>query len=322
MGGGTWDTGLYRAAATTRAKLGVDDFAYSKATHAKPTSAWAVDPALDPKLIKGVRESRDSDEHPDSVAIAVTFDVTGSMGRIPAGLQKKLSFLMEFVIGRGGVAHPQILMAAVGDATCDRVPFQIGQFESDNRLDEQLRLIFLEGGGGGQISESYGLSFYAAARKTTTDCWEKRGRKGYWFTIGDEKSWPVKSEHVLEVFGDTIQERELAVKDLIAEASERWHLFHIVPRNASHGEDPDVLDFWRELLGQHVLRIDDMDKICELIAAQIALMEGAEFDDIRAAAGDDVAKALVPATGWNAPKAASSGTVPVPPNRPGSISTF
>ena len=30
------------------------------------------------------------------------------------------------------------MFGAIGDATCDRAPLQVGQFESDNRMDGDL----------------------------------------------------------------------------------------------------------------------------------------------------------------------------------------
>ena len=70
------------------------------------------------------------------------------------------------------------MFAAVGDATCDRVPLQVGQFESDNRMDQNLEHMILEGGGGGQKTESYELMLYVAARHTAIDCWDKRRPQG------------------------------------------------------------------------------------------------------------------------------------------------
>ena len=58
------------------------------------------------------------------------------------------------------------MFGAIGDATCDRVPLQVGQFESDNRMDDDLGRIVLEGGGGGQQTESYELAMYFMARHT------------------------------------------------------------------------------------------------------------------------------------------------------------
>src|SRR6478672_3000533 len=133
MGNGAWNDNTYRAAATFRRARGIDDFGYSAELFDRPRDQWRADRTMDPFGVP-VRESRDSAEHPNSTPIAVLFDVTGSMGR---------------------------------------VPLQVGQFESDNRMDDQLRTIFLEGNGGGQKSESYELATYFIARHTVTDAWEK-----------------------------------------------------------------------------------------------------------------------------------------------------
>ena len=93
---------------------------------------------------------------------------------------------MDTTIEKACIKHPHILVGAIGDAHCDDYPFQVGQFESDNRFDEQLRSIILEGGGGGQLMESYGLAYRFAAYHTALDCYEKRGKEGYFFTTGDE----------------------------------------------------------------------------------------------------------------------------------------
>ena len=66
-----------------------------------------------------VRESRDSDIHPESHAVAVLFDVTGSMQKVPRILQENLPRLMGLLIRKGYLEHPHILIGAIGDATCD-----------------------------------------------------------------------------------------------------------------------------------------------------------------------------------------------------------
>src|SRR5262249_20618935 len=137
-----------------------------------------------------VRESRDSDVHPESHAVAVLLDVTGSMQTVPRILQKSLPRLMGLLIRKGYLEHPQILIGAVGDATCDSAPLQVGQFESGIEIEEDLGRLFLEGGGGGQVTESYELAMHFLAHHTSLDCVEKRGKKGYAFLIGDEAPYP------------------------------------------------------------------------------------------------------------------------------------
>ena len=65
---------------------------------------------------------------------------------------------------------------------------------------EDLGKLFLEGGGGGQLTESYELAMYFMARHTSIDCHEKRGKRGYLFIIGDEMPYPkVKRREVAQL---------------------------------------------------------------------------------------------------------------------------
>lgn len=301
MGSGTWSTDVYSAAKAYRARTGDSAFGYTDGLSRKPRSTWRVHPDLDPKGVE-LRESRDSDEHPKSQAISVLFDVTGSMGGIPRVLQTKLPGLFGLLLRKGYVESPQIMFGGVGDATCDRAPLQVGQFESDNRMDEQLGKILLEGGGGGQMTESYELAMYFMARHTAIDCYEKRGRRGYLFLLGDELAYgKVKAEEIREVIGDDVAE-DIPLPQIVAELKRRWEVFHIIPQGAYHAGDDKLTEFWRKLFGQNVIELDDLDAVCETIAVTIGLAERAidldtgldDLGDIGSDAGDAVGKALAP----------------------------
>jgi len=300
MGSGNWSTHVYDAAERYRSASGTGAFAYSdRVRSSSPRGSWAAHPSLDPKGLT-IRESRDSAEHPTSLAISVLFDVTGSMGGVPRVLQSKLPDLFGLLLRKGYTAHPQILFGAVGDATCDRVPLQLGQFESDNRMDEQLGNILLEGGGGGQMTESYELALYAMARHTALDCHQKRGRRGYLFLIGDEMPYgKVKAREVQAVLGERI-ERDIPVPEILAELRRTFHVFYILPAGASYAGNPEVLTLWRHLLGQNVIELDDLDAVCETIALTVGLGEEAidlasglaDLHDIGSTVADSVARAL------------------------------
>ena len=183
MGSGKWSPATYFDRAAVRRKAGADAFAYG--ANAIASGHVRVHQTLDPHGL-ALRESRDSVEHPASNAIIISLDVTGSMAKVCRGIHSDLPHLHELLLGHKYIPDPQILFAAVGDATCDRAPLQVGQFESDNRMDQNLENMILEGGGGGQMTESYELMLYIAARHTAIDCWEKRRQKGHFFMIGDE----------------------------------------------------------------------------------------------------------------------------------------
>ncbi len=245
-------------------------------------AAAGVHSKMDPaRLKKARRESRDSDAHPNSNAVAVFFDVTGSMHTVPRILQKSLCKLMGLTVRRGYLDDPAVLVGGIGDATCDIAPLQVGQFESGNEIEGDLNRLFLEGGGGGQQTESYELALYFLARKTSIDCYEKRGKKGYAFLIGDEMPYSrVKRREVKRVFGDRLQ-ADIPIRDILNEAREKFEIYYILPNLTSYYDDPRILACWRALLGQNVLMLEDPAGISELIASTIGLNEDAvALDDI------------------------------------------
>lgn len=271
MGHGRWDDAAYRAAASYRRRRGLDDFGYTADLSSRSRDCWRAHPSLDPYAVR-LRESRDSAEHPQSTPIVVLFDVTGSMGSVPRAMQQRLGRLHGLLVSKGYARDPQILFGGIGDADCDQVPLQVGQFESDNRMDEQLRNIFIEGGGGGQMSESYELAAYFVARHIETDAWSKRGRKGYLFIIGDEMNKRrLQARHVQTVLGEAAD--SLDVESIYREVQQRWHTFFVLPQQTAYYDDPRIGEHWRRLLGERFLKLEDPAAVCDLIAVTVGLME-------------------------------------------------
>ena len=286
MGYGGWDDKVYTSTVGAKRAAGKSTFDYNDSTlKSTPRSSWKAHDDLDPKGVT-VRESRDSDDNPMSTPITVLFDVTGSMGGIPRVLQEKLPGLMSLLLRKGYVEQPQVMFGAIGDATCDRVPLQIGQWESDNAMDSVLGNLVLEGGGGGQNTESYELAMYFMARHTDMDSLSKRGQKGYLFMIGDELAYPkVKRREVEAVIGDTLQE-DISTEDMVAELQKKFEVYFIIPSGGYNANDPQLADYWKALFGQNVLFLDDPAAVCETIALTIGLAEDAidleeGLDDLR-----------------------------------------
>jgi len=269
MGSSTWSSGAYTHLSRSYASKDADEI-FSSA-------------ACSDMLPKGVtvRESRDSDPHPTSLAVMLFLDVTGSMGRIPESIIKnELGTLMNTIIDNG-VEHPQILFGAIGDHYCDRTPLQIGQFESGTEeLDKWLKNMYLEGGGGGQDMESYLLAWLIAGRHTSIDCFEKRNTKGFLFTIGDEKSWnSINADTLKELLG-YVQAEEVTDTQLLEEAQRLYNVYHIHVNEASYRDDPDVLGYWRKMLGERLIILNDYHAICATIATLIAVQHGVDISTV------------------------------------------
>ena len=286
MGGSNWDSDNYRA--------------YSKVaqtqTREQVYKSSKIDEYLDPAKIQ-FRESRDSDANPLSTPIIIGLDVTGSMGFIAEAIAKKhLGCLVESILQRKPITDPHLMFMGIGDAVAhDRAPLQVTQFEADTTIVDQLTRIWLEGNGGGNHFESYDLPWAFAAHKTQHDCWDKRNKKGYLFTIGDELFPKESSESFFKANISKVLPQKFTPVSLLADASERYHVFHIIINEGSYASrnKNHVLNSWREKLGWRALPLDNYNNLVETIVTAIDVSEGTDIDDAIASWGDDhIAKTL------------------------------
>ena len=275
MGSGSWSSSSWDS--------------YSKSTVGKSTdkifnSTRAAKASLDPKGVT-VRESRDSVDNPNSTAIIVGIDVTGSMGMIADTLAREgLGVLFTEILARKPVTDPHLMFMAIGDVFSDRFPLQVSQFEADNKIIAQLADIYLEGGGGGNQFESYDLPWYFASQHTSIDCFEKRGKKGYLFTVGDEETPPgLTAAQINKVLGTNVAQ-DISSKELYEMASKMYHVFHVIVEEGSHCRSGSGLDRvtkkWKDLIGQHVIMLSDHKKLSEVIVSVIQATEGSDIASV------------------------------------------
>lgn len=260
MGYGHYSLAAHAALTTGRAhKSGAQVFAQTQ-----------CHPLMNPKGLK-VRECRDSADHPDSLGIAFALDVTGSMGDIPHLLAtKELPNFMKLLTACG-VAHPQLMFMAIGDATSDQAALQVGQFESTAELmDQWLTWSYLEGGGGGSGEESYDLALYIAAQHTDMDNWVKRKKKGYLFMTGDELPYPAVSRHQVEALVGEKLDEDIPLEEVIAATAETYHVFFLIP-DLERRKRCEAR--WSEVLGNHTICMESPADTCAVAAAIVGLTE-------------------------------------------------
>lgn len=239
---------------------------------------------MDPRGVT-LRESRDSEDHPNSLPIAFVLDETGSMGDIPKDLAKKELPQFMRVLMNVGVADPQVLFMAVGDALTgfEKAPLQVGQFESTaSGMDQWLTWCFLEGGGGGNGGESYDLAAYFLARHTETDNFVRRGRKGYAIFTGDDNPFPFVQANLVNTWMSSKINRDISTDQMFRELGERYNTFFLIPHN--HGRQR-VVSRWREILGDRVIQLYADGITSYVSAGAIALTEGNVPDLISYAEG-------------------------------------
>lgn len=260
-----------------------DWYNYSASVAAAPRAAIftssGLHDSLDPSKFK-FRESVDSDSNPKSTPIIIGCDETGSMGYLAEDIIKRgLGTVMKEIYERKPVTDPHILIAGIGDATSDRAPIQVTQFEAGvAEITKQVEKIYIEGNGGGNGGESYPILWYFAANKTKCDAITKRKRKGYLFTVGDECPINLSKSQIKEFFGDDV-ESDMSIKDLLVLVSKNWQVFHIIVQTSAT-EIQGAVKVWRDILGQRAILIPDKSKLAEVIVSTIQVIEGEDADKV------------------------------------------
>lgn len=270
MGGGSWTSSNWNNYTNSR---GITQTSTVNQIYKSRSMKENLDPSKI-KIIDGVklRESCDSDDNPNSTAVIVGIDVTGSMGYLSEEIGRKgLNTLFTEIYDKKPITDPHLMFMAIGDAVCDEAPLQVSQFEADIRIAEQLADIYFEGCGGGNGGESYPLAWYFAARHTKIDCFDKHGRKGFLFTIGDERYHEVLTKaQIKKHLGDDV-EADITAEQLLNEVSRRYEVFHLIVGNHEYH---DSLPQWKKLLGERAMEVTDHTKIPEIIESTMEVLSG------------------------------------------------
>jgi hypothetical protein len=193
-----------------------------------------------------------------------------------------LNTIATEIYDRKPVSDPHLMFMGIGDVECDSAPLQVTQFEADIRIAKQLEKIYLELGGGGNSYESYTFAWYFAAMHTSIDCFEKRGKKGYLFTIGDEEPTAILRARDVEKFLGTKPQSDFSPEELYTMVSRQYDVFHIMVEQGSHfrAHGDRVVKKWSEILGQRAIRLSDYTKFAETVVSIIQVNEGVDRDTV------------------------------------------
>ena len=272
MGGGRWST---------------DDFtshtrSYSSKSRAEIFSS-ECHKDLDPRKID-IRESCDSTDNPAATPIILGLDVTGSMGHLAEAIARNgLNKTCTELYKRKPVTDPHIMIMGIGDVDTDNDPLQVSQFEADIRILKHLEHLYLEGGGGGNHRESYTIPWLFAAKKTKIDSLIKRKKKGYLFTIGDERpNLEVTGKGYLTAKTGLKLSETTSSKDLLKEVKKSYDVFHLMVEESGtfQGDEKQTVALWRDLLGENARRLKDVSKLPEVIVSIIQANEGMDPEEI------------------------------------------
>lgn len=232
------------------------------------------------------RESFDSVDSPDSTPIIIAFDDTASMGYLAKEIATNaLNKTILEIYDKKPVTNPHVCCAAFGNNT-DNAPLQVTQFEADVRVAEQLFDMYIEQGGNGYSGDPY--VWYFAAKHTKIDSYEKRNKKGFLFTIGDDfcknsvikgmEKWELK-----EIFGDDVKEDLITPEQAYEMACEKYNVFHIIVKPLCLPKR--AMENWETIAPGHTAIIymqEHVSYIPEIIISIMQLVNGANKEDVLA----------------------------------------
>lgn len=283
MGNAKWDDRVYATYATTT---------NYRSMSREQVFEHRMDEKLDPRNVKvgkgdrvglQLRESIISEANPDPTPIILGLDVTGSMRDVVEQIAKdELPKIMTEIHARGVVSDPHVMFMGIDDVHAQgHGALQVSYFEPDLKIIEQLRKLWLVGNGGGNSSESYDLAWYFAGRYTYLENFEKTGKPGFLFTIGDEP-FPVDAnspEQLETIFGPGEYERTTP-EACLQMAQRKFQVFHISIEKRGYN-----LSSWDRALGPNHLRLDvsNVKLLAELVLATMKIAGGAGIEEVIAA---------------------------------------
>jgi hypothetical protein len=223
MGGRGYNRDVRTGSISTR-----DEFNFVRDMKPKIRKEENISPYLDPKKAsRNGWECREVSGVSDRItAIVFMNDLTLTRGDDIRIMFNKLPLLMGQVVMRNFADIPQVSICGVGDCLYDRFPIQIGDFESDLRIDRNLKALKIEEGGGGNGVESYATALYGYAYHSHLDC-NDRGEKGFLFISGDEGFYPtVSKQEIKQIYGIDVPE-DISSERIFADVQKKYHTFFI-----------------------------------------------------------------------------------------------
>lgn len=211
-----------------------------------------------------------------SSPLVIACDVTGSMGEWPATIFSKLPYLEHE--GKEYLGEDmEISFAAIGDAYSDKYPLQVRPFTKGIDLKKRLEELVIEGGGGGQIMESYDLAALYYARNVEMP----NAVKPIFVFIGDEGLYDFVHEgHAKEYVGEKLKQK-LSISAVVKELKNKYSVYLVrKPYDNSGGDslgpnDKVIQAQWEELLrADHISILPEAGRVVDVIFGILAKETG------------------------------------------------
>lgn len=209
-------------------------------------------------------------ESSSETVVIIGVDVTGSMASWPAEIFDRLPLLYQTL----SQYKPDLEMAfgAIGDSGCDKWPLQVTDFALGFTLENTLKALYGEGGGG-DAPESYGLFAWWMANHVKVPA----AKRPFLIVFGDAEMHPtIPRAHIERLCGDTVpaDPTSLDAWKAVAKVFDVWFL----RRPTGRAGDP-IEKQWVAALGKdRVVHIDDEARAVDYAMGIVARAWGREAD--------------------------------------------
>lgn len=209
--------------------------------------------------------------------LIIVIDETGSMGEWPATIFSKLPYLENE--GKEYLGEDfEICFMAIGDAYCDeKYPLQVRPFAKGTELKDRLAELVIEGGGGGQTTETYELAALFAAERIKIP----NAIKPIMIFIGDEQCYDtINSEHAENLIGIKL-EKTLTTEAVFKKLCEKYSVYLIRKSygssdgNSMSDDDKRITKHWAKYLGEdHISNLPEAGRVVDVIFGILAKESG------------------------------------------------
>ena len=211
--------------------------------------------------------------------IVIALDVTGSNREFSRIVYDKSPMLFGQIEQKAYLKDFDICFTAVGDAYCDYAPLQVTDFNSGKALDDELKKLYLESGGGGGISETYELAAYFFANK----CEMPKAKLPFLFFIGDESPYDKVGVDIVQKEMNISLGQDLDSKQVFSDLYKKFNDNVFYLQNPYCGGDAHgkgttkrVKERWVNILGREnaekIIPIHEEKSIVDVILGTIAMV--------------------------------------------------
>lgn len=205
--------------------------------------------------------------------VIVAVDCTGSMQHWPAEIFDRLPLLYQTLSKYK--PDVEISFSVIGDGFTDQWPLQVADFGKDVALEDKLKALYPEGGGGGNHKESYELWAHFMNEHVETP----NAKTPFMIVMGDEGFYEKISRGMVKHYVGDILESDIDALDVWKKLKGKFNIYLLHKKYTTDDLDKEVVMQWSHAIGkERILSVAEPERVVDIAMGIIARQWG-NFDD-------------------------------------------